>query len=296
MSATSRGMVQAVAAYLIWGLLPVYWKALRGVPAPEILAHRIVWSLAFLGVIVLIRPEWAAVKGILENRRARLLYGVAACLLAVNWLTYIHGVNTDRIVETSLGYFINPLVSVLLGVVFLGERLRRGQWMAVMLAAIGVAYLTVWVGRLPWIALVLAVSFGLYGLAKKKAPAGAVPGLIVETGVLFLPAAVGLVVMESWGTGVFGHGTGATRLLLVLGGLVTAVPLLLFASAARAVPLTTLGLLQYLAPTCGLLIGVWGYGEGFDRGRQIGFGLIWSGLGVYWLEGIWRGRRWSTRA
>lgn len=281
----SPGVLQAVAAYLIWGLLPVYWKALWQVPAPQILAHRIVWSFAFLSLAVTLRREWAAVRMASGGVRTVLFYATAASLLSVNWLTYIYAVNTGRIVETSLGYYINPLVSVLLGVAVLRERLRRLQWYAVGLAACGVAYQTVQAGHLPWIALVLAFSFGLYGLAKKKAKAPAMPGLTVETGLLVLPALLWLGFVEAKGQGTFGHATAATNTLLVVAGLVTALPLLLFAQATRTVPLSTLGLLQYLAPSCGLLLGVLAYGEPFDLGRSIGFALIWSGLALFWFEG-----------
>ena len=290
MTARSRGIGQALAAYLLWGLLPIYWKSLVAVPAPEILAHRITWSFVFLAVLIGVRREWPAVRGILAHRRTLALYSVAAVLLATNWLTYIHGVNTNRIVETSLGYYINPLVSVGLGVVFLRERLRRTQWLAISLAGLGVAYLTIRVGHFPWIAAVLAVSFGLYGLAKKRAPAGPIPGLAFETGVLVVPAVVTLGFWQAHGDAAFGHAGGTVTGLLLLSGFVTTVPLVWFSSAVRVIDLTTLGLLQYSSPTCGLLVGVFLYREPFDRGRLLGFGVIWLGLAAYWLEGVWRAR------
>jgi chloramphenicol-sensitive protein RarD len=281
------GILHAVAAYLLWGLLPVYWKALQSVSPPQILAHRIIWSFVILGLVVLVRREGRASIALLRQGRAVRLHGLAACLLALNWLTYIHGVNSDRIVETSLGYYINPLFSVVLGVVVLRERLRRFQWLAVGIAFLGVGLMTLGVGRVPWIALVLATSFGLYGLAKKKAKAAALPGLTLETGVLVLPAIVGLTMLWLRGAGALGHADLSTQLLLVLGGLVTLAPLLLFAHAARTVPLSTLGLLQFLAPSVALWIGVAIYDEPFDRTRQLSFGLIWLALAIYWLE-TWR--------
>ena len=284
------GILHAVAAYLLWGLLPVYWKALQRVSPVEILAHRIFWSFVILGLAVVARREGRAWIALLRQGRIVRLHAVAACLLGVNWLTYIHGVNTDRIVETSLGYYINPLLNVVLGVLVLRERLRPLQWLAVGLASLGVGYLTLGVGRLPWIALVLAGSFGLYGLAKKRAQVPALPGLTLETATLFLPAAAGLTLLAYRGQGALGHASFSLQTLLVLAGLVTLAPLLLFAHAARTVPLSTLGLLQFLAPSVALLIGVFIYREPFDSTRQISFCLIWIALALYWFE-VWRAHR-----
>lgn len=284
------GIPHAVGAYLLWGLLPVYWKALQSVSSVQILAHRIVWSFVILGLVVLVRREWAVWAAMLRRGRVVRLHVLAAVLLALNWFTYIHGVNTGRLVETSLGYYINPLFSVALGVVVLRERLRRMQWLAVGLAILGVGFMIARAGSLPWIALVLAGSFGLYGLAKKKASIAALPGLGLETGALFVPAVFGLAVLWWRGEGALGHAPVWTQVLLVIGGVVTLAPLLLFAHAARTVPLSTLGLLQFLAPSVALWIGVVLYGEPFDRTRQISFGLIWLALAVYWVE-TWRGGR-----
>jgi chloramphenicol-sensitive protein RarD len=282
------GILHAVVAYLLWGLLPVYWKALQSISPLQILAHRIVWSFIILGFVLLVRREATAWVALLRQGRTVRLHCLAAYLLALNWLTYIHGVNTHRIVETSLGYYINPLFIVLLGVVVLRERLRPLHWLAVGLAFLGVGLMTLRLGRVPWIALVLAASFGLYGLAKKKARIAALPGLTLETGALVLPAIAGLAILWSQGTGALGRADASTQVLLVLGGLVTLAPLLLFAHAARTVPLSTLGLLQFLAPSVSLWIGVAIYGEPFDRTRQLSFGLIWLALAIYWLE-TWRG-------
>ncbi len=288
MRRAGSGILEAIGAYVLWGLLPVYWKALQAVPPPQILAHRILWSFVFLCGVVTLRREWRLLGELARNGRTLRYHAMAATLLTVNWLTYIYGVNTDRIVETSLGYYINPLVSVFLGVVVLDERLARAQWLAVGLAVGGVAVFTVLVGKLPWIAVVLAITFGLYGLVKKKAEATAVPGLTLETGVVLVPALVWLLVAEGRGVGALGHSDALTNTLLIAAGVVTALPLLLFSSAARKVRLSTMGLLQYVSPTCGLVLGVFCYGEPFDAARLAGFALIWIGLGLFWWQG--RGR------
>jgi len=282
----NKGILQATGAYFLWGLLPIYWKAIQAVPAPQILSHRIVWSFFFLLGVILVLKDWAHFKSSIASRKTVLIYTLAACLLALNWLTYIWGVNAGFIVETSLGYFINPLVSVILGVVFLHEKLRPTQWLPVGLAALGVLYLTFSYGALPWIALVLAFSFGLYGLVKKTAPLGALHGLTLETGILFLPAGIFLIYAAQSGSGAFGHLGPVPDLLLVFTGIVTALPLLMFSSAARKINLSTLGVLQYIAPTCQFLIGVILYHEPFTLIRLVGFGIIWFALVVYWLEGM----------
>jgi len=276
---------------VLWGLLPVYWKALHAVPPPQILAHRIVWSFGFIAVLVLALREGRSLIPALARRRTTAIYLGAALLLGLNWFLYIWAVNHDRIVETSLGYYINPLVSVALGVFALRETLRRMQWLAVGVAVLGVAYLTWQYGAFPWVAMVLAVSFASYGFIKKTAPLPALPGLAIETALLFLPALGYLLLVEHQGKGALGHVPWGANLLLALTGVVTALPLLLFASAARQVRLSTLGLLQYVSPTCGLVLGVIVYGEPFPRPRLVGFGLIWLALALYWLEGFWRARR-----
>jgi chloramphenicol-sensitive protein RarD len=294
MSSTRRGVWLAMGAYGLWGVLPLYWKAVRAVPAPEILAHRILWSFLFLALLVGWRREWAPFRDALTRRNVGI-YAVAAGLLSVNWLTYIWAVNASRIVETSLGYFINPLVSVALAMIFLRERLRRLQWVCVVLAGAGVVWLTWQHGRLPWVALVLAVSFALYGLLKKTAPLPALQGLTLETALLWLPALGFLGWREADGQAALGHTGLRIGALLVFTGVVTALPLLLFAAAARRVSLTTLGLLQYLAPSCQLLIGVAVYHEPFGPERALGFGLIWTALALYSLESVWRGRLTRSR-
>jgi chloramphenicol-sensitive protein RarD len=281
-----RGILAGVAAYSLWGLFPIYWRLLEQVPAIEILAHRIVWAFGFVALILIVRRDWHWTKEVLHNRRTLVIYTLAAILLSVNWFTYIWAVNAGYVVEASLGYFINPLVNFMLGVIFFGEKLRRGQVGAVILAVLGVVYLTVSYGSLPWIALVLAFSFGLYGLIKKTASLESLHGLSLETAVLFLPALVFLLYRGNNGMGAFMHeGTGVT-LLLILSGPVTSIPLLLFGFAARTIPLSMLGFIQYIAPTLQFMLGVFVYHEPFPLARLVGFSMIWLALLVYSIEGV----------
>jgi chloramphenicol-sensitive protein RarD len=288
-----RGVWYAVGAYLMWGILPVYWKLLRTVPATQILAHRVAWSFVFLLMLIVLRREAVALWQSADRRNLGV-YAIASALLSVNWLTYIWAVNAGRIVESSLGYFINPLVSILLGVVFFRERLRLVQWLAVGVAAGGVGYLTWRHGAPPWVALVLAGTFAVYGLLKKKAPLGALHGLAFETGILWLPAIAFLAAVEVGGSGQTGRAGAVTWALLVFTGVVTGLPLLMFAAAARRVRLSTIGILQYVAPSCQLLIGVVVYHEPFDRVRLIGFTLIWTALAIYSADSLREMSRRST--
>jgi chloramphenicol-sensitive protein RarD len=286
----NKGMWYAIATYGMWGLFPLYWKALLHVPALEILSHRMVWSLGFVLLLLVVRRRWAWLKTAVHTPRTILLFVASATLLSLNWFVYIWGVNAGHIVETSLGYFINPLVSVLMGVFFLNETLRRVQWVAIALAAAGVIYLTVQYGALPWISLTLATSFGLYGLIRKTAPLGSLEGLSLETALMFFPALGYLIYLEWVGTAAFGHVDGQTTLLLAFAGVATAIPLLLFAAAARLIKLATIGILQYIAPTLQFLIGVLIYHEPFTMDRLVGFSLIWLALFIYSGENIWFNR------
>jgi chloramphenicol-sensitive protein RarD len=243
-----------------------------------------------LAIIVSWQRQWKNIGKIFHSPRAMVILTVAACLLSINWLTYIWGVTSGFIVETSLGYFINPLVSVLLGVIFLRERLRVWQWLPLGLATAGVLFLTLSYGRLPWIALVLAFSFGTYGLLKKTAPVSALQGLMVETMILCIPALIYLSFTEIQGSGAFGHGGWSLTFLLSLAGLATTVPLLLFASGARLIPLTMLGILQYVAPSAQFLLGVLVYNEPFGLDQLVGFGMIWLALILFTLENLWTRR------
>lgn len=282
----SRGALAALTAYVLWGLLPAYWKAVEHVPAQEILGHRIVWSLAVtLGLLALGR-QWDWLRRAAGRPAVLVPYLGSAALLGLNWFVYIWANNNGHIVETSLGYFINPLVNVLLGVVFLRERMRPWQWAAVGLAAFGVIYMAFGYGQLPWIALILAFSFSFYGLIRKTGGLEAIQGLAVETSLMFLPALGYLLYLDGRGAGAFGRIDTMTTLLLGLAGFVTAIPLILFAYGARRVPLTTMGILQYAAPTGQFLLGVLAYREPFTPARLIGFSLIWAALALYTTEGI----------
>ena len=285
-----KGVLFATTAYIIWGFYPIYFKALQSVPAFQIMTHRVVWCFIFLVLLVIFRRDLPGLRSA-ATPRTLLIYLAAGAILSINWFIYIWGVNAGFVVETSLGYFINPLFSVLLGVVFLGERMRPAQWVSVGLAALGVAYLTISYGSLPWIALSLAGTFGLYGLINKTGPLDSLPGLVFETGLIFLPAIGFLVFEEVHGAGSFGHMGWGISLLLVLCGIVTGGPLLLFTGGIRRVPLTTMGLLQYISPTIQILIGVYLYGEPFQQARIIGFGIIWMALLIYTLEGFIKGRK-----
>lgn len=281
-----RGMWFAIACYTIWGAFPLYFRLLAPTPALDILGHRVVWSFAFLLILLTVRREWAWLAPALQRPRTVGLYAAAGTILAVNWYTYIWGVNAGFVIETSLGYFINPLVSVMIGVLFLRERLRIGQWVAIAVAASGVLYLTVRYGQAPWIALVLAFTFGFYGLLKKHGTLRSMQGLTLETGALFLPAVVLLFYREGSGhPSLFAFGWGKTFLLLST-GLATVMPLVWFASAARLIPLSMLGILQYIAPTLQFLVGLLIFHEPFDQTRLIGFAMIWVALLIYSVEGV----------
>lgn len=287
----NRGVLYAAGAYILWGLLPLYWKALQDVPPAQIVAHRLVWSLVFVGLALTARRNWGWLGGVLRRPRVLLTFAVSGTLLTINWLTYIWGVNAGYIVETSLGYFINPLVNVMLGYLILKERLRPAQWLALAVALGGVLYLTFSYGAFPWIALTLAFSFGIYGLIRKTAVLNSGEGLFLETAVLFLPALAFLVLQESRGVGVLTHTDLTTTALLIGAGAATSIPLLLFAAGARRITLTTLGLLQYMAPTLQFLIGVLVYNEPFGPDRVVGFGLIWLALIIYTFESMIHRRR-----
>jgi chloramphenicol-sensitive protein RarD len=286
-----KGMFAALAAYTLWGILPIYWKLVERAPATEILSHRAIWALAVVVILLTVQRQWGWI-GRISRRPAILLPFIATTgLLAVNWLIYLWANNNGHIVEVSLGYFINPLVSVVLGVLLLRERMRPGQWAAIGLAFVGVTYLTISYGHLPWIALSLALTFGFYGLIRKTAPLGSAEGLTIETGLMFLPALIYLGYLAAHGRGTFGSAGLPTSALLAGAGLATAIPLILFAKGAQAVPLSTLGVLQYIAPTLQFLVGVVIYREVFSHSQAIGFTIIWAALLLYWLEGFVRRRR-----
>lgn len=289
-------MLSAFSAYALWGFLPIYWKAVQKVPASEILCHRIVWSFVFVVLLLIWKKHWGWLQQARKNPVTLITFLGTSCIMGLNWFIYVWAVNAGHIVDTSLGYFINPLINVLLGVLFLKERLRPWQWIAIGIAASGVTYLTLSYGSFPWIALSLAITFGFYGLLSKTAPLGALAGLSLETTFLFLPALVYLLYLEWMGTASFGHTGTMTSTLLAFAGVVTALPLLWFAYGAKRVTLTTLGFLQYITPTLQLLLGVLVYGEAFTKTQMVGFSAIWMALSIYSLEGIIERRRKSNSA
>jgi chloramphenicol-sensitive protein RarD len=285
-----RGLAYGFAAYCLWGLFPLYWPYLRPAGAPEVLAHRIVWSLAFVllleRVVARRRGAESGMRALVADRRRLGLLIVAAVLIGLNWLVYIWAVNHHHVLETALGYYINPLMTVAIAVLVLRERLRPAQWAAVGIAAASVLWLALDVGRPPWIALVLAGTFAAYGLIKKTVGAGAVEGLTVETAALFLPALAFLAWTSADGSAAFGrHGVWHT-LLLMSAGVATAVPLLFFAAAARRISLSTLGLLQYVAPTLQFLAGITVGDEPLPPARLAGFAGVWVALVVFSVDGV----------
>lgn len=291
-----KGTLYGISAYVMWGLFPVYWKWLHNVPALQLICHRILWScLILIGFIILARQ----VKAFRENALLSSIlpiYIAAALLIGVNWTVYVWGVNSGYIIETSLGYFINPLISILLGVIFLRERLRLMQWIPIGLAALGVVYLAFAYGRPPWIALTLASTFSLYGLVKKTAPLNALYGLTLETGLLSLPALLYLLYSENIGKGAFLHLGTASDILLIGAGLMTTVPLLLFSSAVQLTPLSLMGILQYISPTLQFLLGVLVYRESFTGAQLIGFCIVWAALIILGAEGMLARRRQAVRS
>ena len=284
------GTVSAFSAFFLWGILPFYWKWLETVSSAEILGHRVIWSAVLMWAVVLIANR-ARLREALRDRRAILTAVAAGFLVGANWFIYTYSVVADRIVEASLGYYINPLVSVLLGVVVLRERLSRAQIVAVALATAGVLVLAFSYGRVPWISLGLAFSFATYGLVKKVGRLDATVGLTLELTGLFPIALVYLISLHTGGAGAFGAGTPAITWLLAGAGIVTVVPLLLFGAGARRIPLSRVGFLQYLAPTLMLLIGTIFYGEPFTTAHAISFGLIWTALAVYTVSLVRAARR-----
>ncbi len=282
----NRGIWYGIAAYGLWGFFPVYWKLLQDVPASESLVHRMIWSLVFLLGVLAWRKQWQWLGALRSNPRSIGPLVLAGSLLAVNWYTFIWAVNHGFVVESSLGYFITPLLSVALGVVLLGERLRRAQWLAVGLAAAGVLYLTFGYGEVPRIALILAFSFGLYGYIKKRVRLHPFESLAAEMAALFLPASGYLFFLLGRQQAVFGYGGLPMSLLLVSTGVVTAIPLLLFAGAAQRIPLSVLGLLQYIAPTLHFLLGVFLYHEPFTTQRLLGFAAVWLALLVFTADNL----------
>ena len=291
MAESRRGFLLGAAAYGMWGLFPLYWTLLRPAGSIEILAHRVFWSLAVMAVLVVVLRRRRQLLAIARDRRVRFILVLAAVAISFNWGGYIWGVNNGRVVETSLGYFINPLVTVLMGVFVIGERLRTLQWVAMGIAFVAVISLTIELGRPPWVALVVAFSFACYGLAKKKANSGAVEGLALET-LIIAPVALGYILfLGSQGQSTFGTAGLGHALLLASTGLVTAVPLICFGAAATRVSMTTIGLLQYLAPTIQFALGVFVFDEAMPPMRLAGYCLVWLALVIFTYEALTHRRK-----
>ncbi len=283
-----RGVTFGVVAYGLWGLFPLYWALLSSAGALETLAHRMIWSLVVVAGVLVATRRVGSFLTVLRNRRQRGLLALAALLISLNWGGYIWGVTHGHVVETALGYFTGPLVSVLLGVLLLGERLRPAQWIAVGLGVVAIVVLIVGYGQVPWIALLLAFSFATYGLVKKLAGVGAVESMAVETGVTSLPALAYVVVLQVSGAGTFTSLGAGHALLLIGGGLVTTVPLLAFAAAAVRIPLSTIGLLQYMTPSLQFVFGVLVFHEQMPPERWLGFAIVWLALAVLTIDGVRR--------
>lgn len=286
----TSALIAGIAAFATWGLIPGYWKLLKAVPAAEILAHRYVWTSLFLTALLTWQGRWSEVKDNARSPRAVLYCLASGSIISINWFLFIWAVNIGRVIETSLGYFMTPLVNVLFGAIFLREKLTRWQIVSVLLALVGVANLTFGYGRFPWVALTLCISFGIYGLLRKKSGTAAIPGLFFET-ILLVPLALTyLVSLERHGGLLFGRGGGWLTALLISTGVVTAVPLVWFGYAARHLRLTTVGFLQYLAPSGSFCLGVFAYHETLTRAHLITFSLIWLALGVFTVDAVHRWR------
>ncbi|MFL6527080.1 MAG: EamA family transporter RarD [Chthoniobacterales bacterium] len=286
------GFIAAVAAFGLWGVIPIYWKLLNFLPAAEILAHRFIWSILFLIALLTWQRRWPEIRDIIRSRRALIFCLTSGIAISINWLTFIWAVNAGRIIETSLGYFMTPLVNVLFGAILLRERLTRVQLAAVALAAIGVLVLTFGYGKFPWVAIVLCASFGLYGLLRKQSGTRPIPGLFIET-MLLVPIAFAFLVFRHHRDVFIFPRIDATHILLLCStGIVTALPLVWFGHAARHLRLITLGFLQYLSPSGSFLVGVFAYNEPFNTGQLITFILIWIGLAIFTAEAAYR---WRTR-
>ncbi|MFM8577877.1 MAG: EamA family transporter RarD [Planctomycetaceae bacterium] len=282
------GYLYAAAAFLLWGVLPTYWKQLDAIPTSQLVAHRVVWSIAILMPLVALTGAGGSICTAFMNPGLLARQGLAAIFVSANWLGFVWAVTHGRMIESSLGYFLNPLLSVLVGVVVLGERLRPMQWIAIVIAALGVTWLAAQYHHFPWIALFLAGTFCLYSLAKKQTSLGAVPSLTVETLLLVVPASLFLIGEHVAGRGSFGRFGWRDDLLIAFSGVVTVVPLLCFAAAARRIPLSAIGLMQYLGPSLQFLLGVFVYAEPFDAADLMGFAIVWTALLLYVIDDLRR--------
>ncbi|GEN53423.1 EamA family transporter RarD [Halobacillus faecis] len=293
------GIFYTAGAYILWGVLPIYWKMIQEIPAFEILAHRIIWSFLFMGVVILIARKhkefMRECRQIVKNKKQVIGITLASITISINWVTYILAVNTDHVVEASLGYYINPLVSILLGMIVLKEKFSKAQWLAFLLAALGVVYMTVNFGSVPWLALLLAFSFGSYGLLKKLVPLNAMFGLTIET-LIVTPIAMVFLFQQQTGQWASIDFWSWTTAIVFGAGIVTAIPLLLFSAGAKRIPLSMVGFLQYFAPTIMLIIGIFLYDEPFTDVHAVSFTLIWAGLAVYTITRMKRLKKYEAKA
>jgi len=276
-----KGIIYGFLAYLSWGLLPLYWRMFDMMPAGEILAHRILWSFVFVAVLVTLGKRWKQLKSVVRERKSRLAVLLCSIFISCNWLLFIWAVNTGNVIETSLGYYMNPLISVLFAVVFLKEKLLAGQWAAIIIAAIGVLLMAVQYGHVPWIAIVLAISFALYGLAKKMAQLDVLLGLTWETMIVVPIAIIYMTFIQADGSATVFSLSGGSMLLLLLSGAFTALPLFWFAKAAEKLPLSVVGFIQYIAPTTSLILAIFVFHEPFTEGQFVSFTFIWLALIIY---------------
>lgn len=285
-ASTRQGLAYAITAFVIWGIAPAYFKLVASVPPTEIIVHRILWSTLVMALVLSATRRFVGFGFLRANPKILATLFLSAALITTNWLTFVYAVNSDHMLDASLGYYINPLINVLLAVLFLGERLRPLQLLAVALAIAGVGYQVVELGRLPWISLVLAFSFGFYGLLRKKVALDALNGLAVETALAAPFALAYFGFLWHGGTAHFGQGGGGLELLLMLAGIVTTVPLALYAAGARQLSFTTVGFLQYIGPSISMLLAVFAYGEHFSTTRAVTFGFIWAGLALFSIDAL----------
>lgn len=286
----NRGIAYALFTYIYWGMLPIYWKLLQHVPAVEILSHRVFWSFVFFSILISFRNGWKELKAKIKTGENKWIIFAPAIIIGFNWFIYIWAITSNHVIETSLGYFISPLISVFLGVIFLKENLRRLQWAAVAIAAFGVFVMTFVYGLFPWIAVLLAGTWGTYGLLRKKSPLNSIQGLTLETGILVFPVSVYIIYLIFTGNSSFGIDLN-TGLLLACTGVMSGIPLLVYITAARMINLSLLGILQYIYPSIIFLLGVFVYNETLNEGKIIGFTFIWIALAVYSIDGTYFLRR-----
>ncbi|EQC33928.1 hypothetical protein SDRG_08609 [Saprolegnia diclina VS20] len=294
--AINLGVLYATTCFVIWGLFPLYWKELEAISAVQLALHRIVWSFVFLALIMCLTGQWTTFRTEVANRKILITYTLSSIFILTNWMTYVWAINAGYVVETSLGYFLTPILTVILSVLVFKEKLRKWQWVSIAIAAAGLLVVAIAYAKFPWVAITLAGSFSIYGCIKKMAPLNSLNGLMLETAIMLIPSFIYLIVVECNGTGAFGHVDTKSTLMLIGGGIVTVIPLLLFASAAQRIQFNVLGMLQYISPSLVFLLGVLVYHEPFSSTKLIGFILVWVALALYTAEGIWNQKKTSSSA